>query len=266
MHAPEIVRHAPAVLQEYFNATQIKVLKSANVDLPRMAEFMVNTLKAGGKISKLTLSTPAWVHLFKGDEDFEYLLSGCAYGFTWEAKDPAAYFEVKNYVPPEHETRVTERIQSEFEAGNIVKSDRSSVCGLSAIGIVDKQRSGFTKFRVVHDYSRPSGDSVNDNMEVSKRKFAKFEEACTYLRPNAYFCKVDLKDAYRSVPMAQEWWPRHAFQWEGQVYQDLRMPFGSKGAPAAFDRITQVIVRSFKAWGFNAFIGYLDDFWLMVAD
>ena len=73
MHAPEIVRYAPAVLQEFFDATQIKVLKSANVDLPRMAEFMVNTLKAGGKISKLTLSTPAWVHLFKGDEDFESL-------------------------------------------------------------------------------------------------------------------------------------------------------------------------------------------------
>eukprot|EP00959_Pyramimonas_sp_CCMP1952_P444638 9309973-Pyramimonas_sp.AAC.1 len=43
--------------------------------------------------------------------------------------------------------------------------------------------------------------------------------------------------------MAQEWWPRHAFQWEGQVYQDLRMPFGSKGAPTAFDRITQLIER-----------------------
>eukprot|EP00959_Pyramimonas_sp_CCMP1952_P459437 9478257-Pyramimonas_sp.AAC.1 len=78
-------------------------------------------------------------------------------------------------------------------------------------------------------------------MKVEKRKFARFEEACNYLRPNAFFCKVDLKDAYRSIPMAQEWWPRHAFQWQGQVYQDLRMPFGSKGAPAAFDRITQVI-------------------------
>eukprot|EP00959_Pyramimonas_sp_CCMP1952_P329763 6904163-Pyramimonas_sp.AAC.1 len=151
-----------------------------------MAEFMVNTVKVGGKISKLTLSTPAWVHLFEGDEDFE---TSC---------------QVSNYVPQEHTARVSERIRSEYKAGNIIKSDKSSVCGLSAIGIVDKQRSGFTKFRVVHDYSRPSGDSINDNMEVSKRKFARFEEACTYLRPNAYFCKVDLKDAYRSIPMAQE--------------------------------------------------------------
>eukprot|EP00959_Pyramimonas_sp_CCMP1952_P460857 9480565-Pyramimonas_sp.AAC.2 len=82
-----------------------------------MAEFMSNTVKAGGKISKLTLSTPAWVYLFEGDEDFEYLLSGCAYGFTWEAKDPERYFEVSNYVPPEHTARVTERILSEYEAG-----------------------------------------------------------------------------------------------------------------------------------------------------
>eukprot|EP00976_Prorocentrum_cordatum_P058353 1172568-Prorocentrum_minimum.AAC.1 len=131
-------------------------MKSVGLDLSRMATFMANTIKAGGKISKLTLSIPAWIFLFKGDEDFQYLLEGCAYGFTWEASDPAKYFEVENYVPQEHFFRVSERIEKEFEAGNLILSDKKSVCGLSAIGIVDKQRSGFTKYRVVHDYSRPS--------------------------------------------------------------------------------------------------------------
>ena len=80
---------------------------------------------------------------------------------------------------------------------------------------------------------------------------------------HSYMSKIDLANAYRSVPMAPEWWPRHALQWEGQVYMDLRMPFGNSGAPAAFDRITQAIVRHMKASGYPAFVGYLDDFFLI---
>eukprot|EP00976_Prorocentrum_cordatum_P060258 1175821-Prorocentrum_minimum.AAC.1 len=56
---------------------------------------------------------------------------------------------------------------------------------------------------------------------------------------------------------------RHGHKWEGQVYMDLRMPFGNSGAPAAFDRITQAIVRHMKASGYPAFVGYLDDFFLI---
>ena len=44
----------------------------------------------------------------------------------------------------------------------------------------------------------------------------------------------------------------------------LRMPFGNSGAPAACDRITQAIVRHMKASGYPAFVGYLDDFFLIV--
>ena len=92
-----------AVLQGFFNTQHISEMEDASADLPRMATFMSNTVnKAGGKISKLTLSTPAWILFFKGDEDFKSLLDGCAYGFTWEASDPEKYFEVENYVPPEH--------------------------------------------------------------------------------------------------------------------------------------------------------------------
>jgi hypothetical protein len=44
------------------------------------------------------------------------------------------------------------------------------------------------------------------------------------------------------------------------------MPFGNSGAPAAFDRITQALVRLMKAEGHTAFVGYLDDFWLLERD
>ena len=162
------------------------------------------------------------------------------------------------------EDKVTARVTEELLAGIIVPTTRDKVHGIAAIGVVDKQRSGFTKYRVVHDLSRPHGGSVNDGIDVAKRKFASFRSACAYMRPGAYQCKIDLANAYRSVPMAQEWWPRHAYQWKGVVYSDLRMPFGNRGAPAAFDPITQAIVRQEKSEGFPSFVGYLDDFWLLI--
>lgn len=241
-------------------------MRAAGIDLRRMNSFIKRTEDVGGVVSKLTLATPHWITLFKGDHDYRYLVEGCAYGFSWDSLDPPEWYEVPNYVPNEHIPKVTERIQEELAGGRIVKAEKSMVCGLAAIGVVDKQRSGFVKYRVVHDYSRPHGSSVNDQMRVDKRRFATFKQARDSLMPRAHFCKIDLANAYRSVPMAEEWWRRHAFQWQGQVYMDLRMPFGSRGAPAAFDRITQALVRLFKSWGFPSFVGYLDDFWLMVAD
>ena len=92
------------------------------------------------------------------------------------------------------------------------------MCGIAAIGVVDKQRSGFTKYRVVHDYSRPFGGSVNDGMSVAKSEFASIRSARDDMDPRAFMCKVDLSNAYCYVHMAPEWWPRHAFQWLGTVY------------------------------------------------
>jgi hypothetical protein len=239
------------------------IIRKYGLDEGRMEAFIRATVDAGGQVAPLTLCTAQWIKTFQEDHDHRFLIEGVAYGFDWPAEDPEEFYEIPNYVKPEHEDKVSSRIAEELRLGQIACTTRENVCGLAAIGVVDKQQSGFSKYRVVHDLSRPYGMSVNDHMDVEKRSFASFSTACDYMSPRAYMCKVDLANAYRSVPMAQCWWPRHAFQWKGTVYQDLRMPFGNSGAPAAFDRITQAIVRLQKAKGQNAFVGYLDDFWML---
>ena len=253
-----------AGLGRYFSDDHIKEMRDYGLDLGRMWRFIRDTEKVGGQVAKLTLATPAWIKLFKMDEDAKFLIEGVAYGFDWPATDPPAFYETPNYVEQEHHGKVSDRVAEELAAGRIAPTMRDRVTGIAAIGVVDKQRSGFVKYRVVHDLSRPHGASVNDGIDMAKRKFASFASACNYLRPRAYMCKIDLANAYRSVPMRQHWWPRHALQWEGVVYQDLRMPFGNRGAPAAFDRITQAVVRRMKADGYPSFVGYLDDFLLVV--
>ena len=241
----------------------MKVISDFGINLHRLSEFIHKTLEIGGTISKLTLNIHNWIKLFKHDPDVKFLVEGCAYGFTYSMTPPNGPYAVPNYIPQDKEHLVDLRIAEELEQGLIARVHRNVVVGTAALGIVDKQRSGFKKFRVVHDLSRPRDASVNTGINLPKRKFATFQSACDYMTPRAYMCKVDLSNAYRSVPMAPEWWPLHAFEWRGQVYSDLRMPFGNSGAPGTFDRFTQAIVRFMKAAGHTATVGYLDDFWLL---
>ena len=52
------------------------------------------------------------------------------------------------------------------------------------------------------------------------------------------------------------------FEWDGVIYSDLRLPFGSSGAPSAFHRFSAAFARAVKARAFHACVPYLDDFWL----
>ena len=78
--------------------------------------------------------------------------------------------------------------------------------------------------------------------------------------------KVDLKQAYRSVPIS-----KHSQQVTGlkcqfgynTVYlQDTRLCFGSKLAPGIFHRLTQVVKRMLKRRRLKATVVNLDDFFI----
>jgi hypothetical protein len=58
---------------------------------------------------------------------------------------------VPNYVPPEHEAEVTKAVEREIELGRVTVSELSKVSKTAAIGVVEKQRSGFVKHRIVLD-------------------------------------------------------------------------------------------------------------------
>ena len=48
-------------------------------------------------------------------------------------------------------------MEREIELGRAIVSDLSRVSGTAAIGVVDKQRSGFVKHGILLDLSRPGG-------------------------------------------------------------------------------------------------------------
>ena len=82
-----------------------------------------------------------------------------------------------------------------------------------------------------------------------------------------WMAKLDLKWAYRSVPIRPEQYNLTGLQWtfEGNKLPttliDTAFPFGARKSPGYFNRITKAVKRMMIRRGFNCFV-FLDDFLL----
>ena len=89
-------------------------------------------------------------------------------------------------------------------------------------------------------------------------KMESFETAKTLERKGDWLAKLDLKDAYLTVPFAVEHQKFLRFCWEGRKYQFLCLPFGLCSAPRIFSKIMKAVVSFFRKKGVRMVV-YLDD-------
>ena len=73
-----------------------------------------------------------------------------------------------------------------------------------------------------------------------------------------FFCKVDLKDAYLTVPMSSASQTLLEFQWNGRQFQFRALPFGLVPAPWIFTKILHPVIAVLRRWGYRLVV-YLDD-------
>ena len=250
------------VLEDDFQDPVLGTLESFGVTVEEYMSFMASTEEVGGSVAMITQYARAWARNFAHDPDVHFLVKLAATGAQWEySTEPSEdWFEVPNYVPDEHWDKVDESMRDDITTKRIVAVSSGRVVGLIAIGVVDKEHSGFVKVRIISDYSRPEGTSLNDSIVIEKVKFETVKSAYPYMLPHYFMAKIDLTKAYRSVPVAMQFWERQGFQWDDKIYMDLRMPFGNKAAPGIFHRITMAIQRYMHSVGFPGVVGYLDDF------
>eukprot|EP00111_Clytia_hemisphaerica_P011029 TCONS_00032323-protein len=81
-----------------------------------------------------------------------------------------------------------------------------------------------------------------------------------------FIAKVDLRRAYRSVPVHPANHDALGLKWkftgDGHFtyFVDTRLPFGGSSAPGIFHRLTQSVRRMMSRRGFKDVVVYLDDF------
>ena len=101
-------------------------------------------------------------------------------------------------------------------------------------------------------FTRPKSDgslrvilhltNLNENVEYKYFKMDNLQTAINLMTPGCWFASIDWKDAYYSVPMAQDQRKFLAFNWRNKTYQYTCLPNGVCCAPRYFCKITKNII------------------------
>ena len=222
-----------------------------------------------GSVNSISAKYNNWLVELKDDPDKEFLLDGIKHGFRISSiKDQS---NVRKVETPNHTSAIKYKdlveveLKEQLALGNYIKSTVPSHI-VSPIGAIPKSDN---EVRVIHDGSRPTSDAMNDYSVLHSVHYQTLDEAYELARPNYFLSKIDLKSAYRSVPINSIDYCLTGLKWQfkddcSPTYLfDTRLPFGASMAPSVFHRLTQSVRRMMANRGFSNLVVYLDDFFII---
>ena len=165
-----------------------------------------------------------------------------------------------------HPSVVDSYISTETREGRMLGPFSPGAEGLqiNRMGVVPK---GHTpgRWKLITDLSYPEGNSVNDGIksELCSLKYTSVERvarAAQQLGKGALLAKLDIKSAYRLVPVHPQDHDLLAIEWHGAYYVDGALPFGLRSAPKIFTAIADALQWVMLQRGVTMVDLYLDDF------
>jgi hypothetical protein len=122
------------------------------------------------------------------------------------------------------------------------------------------------KFRIIHHLSYPHGRSINSFTADWPCSLAGFDHAIRIVRQlgqSCYLAKVDVKAAYRCIPVRPADWPLLGMRWQGQYYFHRTLPFGLRSACHLWERYATAMEWVIRTqFGVQQITHYVDDTFL----
>jgi hypothetical protein len=225
------------------------------------SEVSRSNVNAIVKVAKVTECLSKWKSEMKGDLFETYVLDGIENGFSIvDGVSPPKSTYMKNYRSTLlNKSKVEMRLLEEIAAGNYVRTIIKPVV-VSALGAIPK---GLDDVRLIHDLSRPDG-GVNKLAWDTSVCYTTVDEVTNHIGSDSYLAKVDLSNAYRSIPIMNGCYDLTGLSWlfEGDSEVtwlfDARLPFGASKSCKVFQCITDSICRMMGRRGYQTF-AYIDD-------
>ena len=225
-----------------------------------------------------SVSTPlqpeAWDRALQSipDRAFTHFISrGIRGGFRIGVRDGAQFKpSTRNlksaYDQPEI---ITAYIEREVQLGRLTRLPEAPVLTppllqVSPFGVIPKKHRP-NKWRLIVNLSSPEGHSINDAISEAQSSVAytSIDQAVSIahsLGKGCLLAKLDLKEAYRAVPVHPSDQRFLAVSWKGITYLDKALPFGLRSAPKLFSALTDAMMWFLHDRGIETAIHYLDDF------
>ena len=99
---------------------------------------------------------------------------------------------------------------------------------------------------------------LNKFVDYHHFKMDTFRTALKLIQPGCFIASVDLKDAYYSIPIAEEDRKLLMFQWKGKYYQFTCLPNGLSSAPRIFIKILKPVYARLCSIGHTC-MEHIDD-------
>ena len=175
----------------------------------------------------------------------QYLLGGIRDGFRIGTSGSHGCRQAKRNLRSayEHPEIIAAYFTCEMQLGQAIRLPLAASLSLpnlqiSPFGVIPK-RNRPDKWRLIVDLSSPEGFSVNDELDraLCSITYSSVDDAVAIIRtlgPGALLAKLDLREAYRIVPVHPEDRPRLGVRWRNDVYIDAAHPFGLRSAPKFF--------------------------------
>ena len=202
----------------------------------------------------------------------DYVLNGLRQGFRLGFHPEAVTLKSAKANCPsalDHHTVIDEYLAKEVALGRVVGPFTQPVLDnlqISRFGVIPKKDGGW---RLILDLSFPCGHSVNDgiNKEEFTLTYSKVSDAISLIIKagrGALMGKVDIKSAYRIIPVHPS--DRHLLGmfWQNCFYIDLTLPFGLRSAPAIFNTVADLFHWCLmNNWNVLDLLHYLDDYFTL---
>lgn len=100
---------------------------------------------------------------------------------------------------------------------------------------------------------------LNQFVQYDKFKLEDYRIAMSLIREGDFLAKIDLKDAYYLIPVAEEHRKYLRFRYRSKLYEFSCLPMGLSSAPRIYTKIMRPVVAELRKQGIFS-VNYLDDF------
>jgi len=181
-----------------------------------------------------------------------WILDVIEHGYRLELESPPHQLSFPNNLVFTDQQRelCTREVEGMLAKGAIVPVLRENVTFISGIFVVPKPSGGW----------RPVINLKSVNKCIVYRHF-KMEGLSTVrhlISPEDWLAKLDLTDAYFTVPLHPSHQPFLQFLWDNVFYQLTFLPFGLSSAPWAFTKVLKPVISFLRERGIRL-VAYLDD-------
>ena len=176
----------------------------------------------------------------------------------------------KKFISSHNLEQLTSKLNVELEQRRILgpyDSLPTDSLVISPLYVIPKSTPG--KFRLIHDLSYPKGNSVNDHINDERKSVvycSLLEVAEVILKSpeQLYMAKVDLRDAYRIVPIHKDDWKYLGMRYKDKYLVDTTLPMGLGTSCKIFQMISDSLAWIFRQDHIDCYMfNYLDDFLIL---